>query len=106
MTGHVLVVVLARLQRDSFRRLLVIAGQQGVDIVRPLFLVLREDVEDEAREAALIGAGLGQNREIRRKGAAIGRARRLLIGKGDGKRSAGRPGRSNISPCSLGPSLI
>ncbi len=52
-----------------------------MDVIGSLLLILREDIEDELREAALIGASLGQDRHVGRVGAAIGRARRLLIGE-------------------------
>jgi hypothetical protein len=81
---EVRIVVLALRILEAGRRRFV-AGQQRVDIVRPALLILREDVEDELREAALDFARLGDQRKIRRGRAVVRRSRRFALGNGDGK---------------------
>ena len=66
---------------DVLGRLLPVAGQKGVHVVRPLGRVHREDVEDEAGKPALDGARLGDRREIRRRRTAVGVGGRLLVGE-------------------------
>ena len=52
VAGEIFVVVAVRRQLEALGRVLV-AAQQGGDVVRPLLLVLRDRVEDEPGEAAL-----------------------------------------------------
>ena len=94
VAGVVFVVVAAVGHREALRGILV-AGQQRVDVIDALLRVAGEGqrIEDEQREAALVGAGLGQHREVRRRLAAIGRGRRLVVGEGR-REAIGRTGRT------------
>ena len=67
MAGEVLVVERAGRNGDAGGRVLV-ALQQRRDVVGALLLILREQVEDEAREAARIAARLGEHRHVGRLG--------------------------------------
>src|SRR6185295_15091515 len=76
---EVLVVVGALRNGDAGRRLVFKALQQRIHVVRALLLELGEEVDKEQRKAALIGPRLGDQRQVRRRSAAIGCARSLLV---------------------------
>src|SRR4029078_8609044 len=78
VTGEVLVVVGTLRQRETGRRLVLKALQHGRDVVRALLLVLGEEVDQKHRKAALVGTRFGDQRQVRRKGAAIGGTPGLL----------------------------
>ena len=93
VAGEILVVV------GAVRECLTPAGglstkpcRIAIDVVRTLLLELGEEVEDELREAALVGPRLGDQRQVRRQRAAIGGARGLLVGERRGE-VIGRPAR-------------
>src|SRR5258708_24915071 len=85
MAREIFVVIGALGDGDAGRRLFLEALQYGIDVVRALFLELREKVEHESREAALVGARLGDQGQVGRQCAAIGDARSLLVGEWRGK---------------------
>src|SRR5215469_12296237 len=78
MAREIFVVVGALGKVDPLGGLLV-ALQQGGDVVNALFLVLREDVENKPGKAALVAARLGKHRHVGRRDAQ-GSARGLIIG--------------------------
>src|SRR6185437_7627964 len=80
IAGEIFVVVRARRQHKTLRRIGV-AVEDGVDVIWAAFLVLRERLEDEPGEAALVTARLGERRHVRRQSAAERRARRLIVRK-------------------------
>ena len=80
MSGEKLVVARPLRQGEILGRLLV-ALHQGHEVIDALLLVLREHVEHEPREAALIGARLGDHRKVRRQRAVIGKPCDLLVGE-------------------------
>ena len=103
VAGEVLVVVAARRHLDALRRLLV-AVEQRDDVVGAVLGTARAR-PDEPREAALKVRAFAMSD---RSGGALpplAAAAACSFGKFHGKRSAGRPARSNISPASFGPSL-
>src|SRR5262249_27462760 len=65
--------------RDAGRGLVLKTLQNGVDVIGPLLLIGGEEVDHELREAALVGTRLGDQRQVGRRRAAIGRARGLLV---------------------------
>src|SRR3569833_786431 len=78
MTGEVLVVVRTLGQRKEHRQHSK-TEQENMYVVRALLLKLREGVEDELREAALITTGLRNQRQVRRSRTAVGGAGSLFI---------------------------
>ena len=83
-----------------------IALQDRGDVVRALLLVLGEDVEDEPGEAALVAARLGEVDMSGGGAVLVALAAAARWGTAAGNCPPGRPGRSNRSPWSFGPSLI
>ena len=62
-TGDEIGIVIRSLgHRDTGGRLLIIAGQEGVDIVRAAFLILREEIEERPEDAARHAAGFRHQR--------------------------------------------
>src|SRR5690348_10469744 len=79
MAGEVLVVIRAFRNGHAFRYLVLEPLQDGGDVVRPLLLVLGEEVEDEPGKAALVGSRLGDERQVGRRGAAVRGPGGLLV---------------------------
>src|ERR1700746_898980 len=78
MAGEIFVVVGALRKVDALRGILV-ALQQGGEVVNTLFLVLGEDVENEPGKAALVAARLGKHGHVGRRDTQ-GSAGCLIIG--------------------------
>src|SRR5207247_3229124 len=79
VSGEVLVVVGPLRQRETGRRLVLKALQQAGHVIRTLLLILPEEVDQEGREAALVGTRLGDQRQVGGKRAAIGGTRGLFV---------------------------
>ena len=78
VAGEILVVGQRRRQLEARRRLVLVAHHQRGDVVDAVLLVLREHVEDEPGEAALVGARLGDHRHVRRH-RVVARAGGVLV---------------------------
>ena len=101
-----MVVVAAWRNGKSGRRLLV-AGEQGDQVIGAVLGVLGEDVDDEpggsrARRCAPSASATGPAAPCRRSR----RRPHSRSGKATGSGPPARPGRSNMSPASFGPSWI
>src|SRR5215475_5809541 len=88
MAGKIFIVEAAGRKGDARRRRVPVAFHQRGEVVDALLLVLREDIADPAREAALVTARLGDHREIGRYGIVastgglvVGKRRRESIGQ-------------------------
>src|SRR5437868_11312540 len=84
MAGEIFVVIRACGHLKP-RRSIFVTLQQSGNVIGPLLLILREDIEDEPRKAAFVAARLGDQRKVRREHAIVGRTPGLLVGVWRGK---------------------